>query len=319
MYCVVIFLLERVIVQDMGADFRRQYIIGFYMDNGESGYYVYNANSNRTEKVPNKQFINDENAKTYIRNARMVNSNSETKPIFTGKDFGEGIVSIFNPAIINRGRVTKDNETIVYIDFNRMMYGKVQYGKNHIIWGKLGDLENIPMESKGTVSKDSYNNLVYNKSTGLLHLEAYEIIGADNARDIILKSVRDNKEKAVSNKKGTSKKEKKECKCREKDTFYRDILNMMGEEDIMTLPKEAMQILKFRLTYNLETNMDLSERVSLGIVKLGVRDNTNNVPVIVRFSENKDTIRIQKMGTLDIDTIRAEYASWRANKRYLSL
>lgn len=312
-------------MQDMGADFRRQYIIGFYMDNGESGYYVYNANSNRTEKVPNKQFINDENAKTYIRNARMVNSNSETKPIFTGKDFGEGIVSIFNPAIINRGRVTKDNETIVYIDFNRMMYGKVQYGKNHVIWGKIEDLERTPRAINGPSSKNSYNNLVYDEATGLLNLEAYEVIGADNARDIILKDNKGGNTKTVNKKEATNKDNEKECKCGTgsgcggKDTLYKTIVTMMDNEDIMTLPKEAMQILRFRLAYNLETNMDLSERVSLGIVKLGVGNNTSNIPVIVRFSENKDTIRIQKMGTLDIDTIRAEYTSWRANKRYLSL
>ena len=155
------------------------YATGFYTEQNEAGYYIFNSVTKQTVKIANKYLKNNTKIIKDIKNARLVKSaKGVDKQILRRKNS----MSEFHPALITNGVITRNMETIIYIDFNAKTYGTVNYNGTTANWHPLSDLFKIK-------TGNSFNNLAYTKKTGQLHLNSYHVLGLKNQFDIVIKEL----------------------------------------------------------------------------------------------------------------------------------
>ncbi len=312
------------------------YVTGFYRDKKEAGYYIFDSNTIRTAVVSNKTIKGNEAIVKQLMNVRMSNYSNMSKPILLSKKMRAGYSIEYKPSIIENGEIVESNNTIVFIDFNKKMFGVVNTNSTAVAWYSINKLTEI--------SKDeAYNNIAYSKETGLLDLRQYHIIGEDNKFEIKL-----NKfivEAEVINDEIGSSTDTQESKVEEQDIiettddkinnddktesansckvvtelinwsttknsgytsetrsitqkdFYESMLLMLRDDDIITLPTWVIKELGFKLKANIEMSMNLDKRVALGTIF----EREKSMLVLVRYDSSVDYVKVQVVMSINIE------------------
>ena len=317
------------------------FVTGISKDEGKKKYSLFDSINGHTIKIDEDK-IKD--------NQDILNNTVNIQSIFNMTDTGNYVV---DDCVVEYDITESNNpRTIVYIDFTKNKIGTVSWRNDRVKWVALNhlrmlsdvtrynnicynkdtmklDLKKYHIIGKGYERDVILENIVYDS-------ERCEDENISNMEEIY-ESYKDKKNKEMRNIKESIDK-LEWLVSRDKDNienntdnvtnveyvevnkheYYELMLAILDDEDIVTIPKDVFDKLKFRLEKNLEVDMSLQRRVSLGIIELG-KLGDKIVKAIVRINESDDKVRIQVIKNKSIDEIKDMYAEWRANKKYLTI
>ena len=155
------------------------YVTGFYKEKEESGYYIFNSDTQQTVKMANRLLKNNTDIVKEIKNARLIKSVKGLDKQILGK---KNATSDYCPALVENNTLIEDTKTLVYIDFIKRTYGAVNYSGTEIIWGHTDDLCKLTTDH-------ILNNLTYNRKNGQLNINSYHVIGQEKQFDIVVEGL----------------------------------------------------------------------------------------------------------------------------------
>lgn len=333
------------------------FVTGRYTDKDGSGYYVFNSDMRKASKVSNEYLKENPDIVKHFNNAALKRNAVgpiilEAKGVKGGITSVYSPASTINGAIeketrtlvyidLNRlkyGLVNYDGSEIIWEELRelpdlplRRVINNLQYIKNtgrleleayHII----GKVPNGHIILKNYIERPEKKVNKSKKAAERLSNEASDT--GSKAEEESKKHVeiqRDDSNTKQETKKDEGNKElriRKELDINKEVTlksleYYKSILGMMEDEDIITIPKDVLSNIDFRTKENLETNMDVSRRVYIGELNVGKPETYTLAIIKAEDSSNKAKVQIIKGKT--VDKAIAEYSRWRANHRFLKL
>lgn len=310
------------------------YVIGINKDKKYTEYSILDSNTKNIATMNNNMLITNKHIASSITGV-MFKDDGDVK--LQADKINQYTEVIFNPITIENGKI-KGNKTLVYIDLVKGMCGVVNH-KADIYWVSISDLEKMEL-------KDLYNGTIYNKHTMELDLSYYIVNGKIDDTKIILngliKKLDKEESKSIELNESNKNTEKNSIEVINRDinkentkievnkstntivdNLYIEILKILKDTDIITMPKSILKEVRFKIIHNLDKSINMDRLVSIGSIKI----NKIEMIVIVHQEFDKDDIRVQMVRPYEpspnkdysIESIIAGYNKWRNNSKYLSL